>query len=56
MYRVLDRFKKSEIEMEELNLGLGEAVEHTVREKVGKQAGFGWVYTYDVCEPVDPDG
>lgn len=42
--------------MEELNLGLDEAVQHTVREKWGEQAEFGWVYAYDVCEPVDPDG
>ncbi|KAL4754974.1 hypothetical protein BDW72DRAFT_164783 [Aspergillus terricola var. indicus] len=48
LYRILDRFRTSDIEMEELNLRFDEAVERIVRDKWGEQAGFGWVYAYDV--------
>ncbi|KAL5049789.1 hypothetical protein BDW71DRAFT_204482 [Aspergillus fruticulosus] len=48
LYSILDKFRESDKEMEKLDLGYDEAVERTVREKWGEEAGFGWVYGYDV--------
>ncbi|RDW76583.1 FAD-dependent oxidoreductase [Aspergillus mulundensis] len=50
LYGILDRFRESDARMETLGLGFDEAVRHSVREKWGEEAGFGWVYGYDVQE------
>ncbi|KAL5002640.1 monooxygenase [Aspergillus recurvatus] len=47
LYSILDKFRESDKEMEKLGLGFDEAVERTVGEKWGEEAGFGWVYGYD---------
>ncbi|KAL4899544.1 hypothetical protein BDW74DRAFT_183651 [Aspergillus multicolor] len=50
LYDILDRFRESDARMEELRLGFDEAVQYSVRAKWGEEAGFGWVYGYDVQE------
>ncbi|KAL4809464.1 FAD/NAD(P)-binding domain-containing protein [Aspergillus unguis] len=46
MYDILAEFKKSDEEMDKLDLSFDEGVDHTVRDKWGD--GFAWLYGYDV--------
>lgn len=47
MYDILDDFRRSDAEMEQLGLSFDEGVAHSIRDKWGP--GFSWLYSYDVC-------
>jgi hypothetical protein len=46
MYAILDSFRKSDIELGNLNLSFDEGTSHTIRGKWGRE--YGWLYDYDV--------
>ncbi|KAL4786124.1 hypothetical protein BJX76DRAFT_143639 [Aspergillus varians] len=48
MYDILEGFRRSDIEMERLNLDFDEGVAHTIRDKWGTE--FSWLYSYDMQE------
>ncbi|KAL2796064.1 hypothetical protein BJX66DRAFT_350060 [Aspergillus keveii] len=48
MYAILDSFRKSDTELENVNLSFDEGTAHTIRGKWGRE--YGWLYDYDVQE------
>ncbi|KAL3494742.1 hypothetical protein BJX62DRAFT_247111 [Aspergillus germanicus] len=48
IYAILDSFKKSDIELGNLNLSFDEGTAHTIRRKWGRE--YGWLYDYNVQE------